>query len=139
MRPDAILLDLATARPPNVIKEIRESYPAAQIRMLKIGRRRQTANFFENLFDAGEASIFSWAAGLRSVLTPRERQVVHFIERGMTNNEIGNALSIAECTVKSHVHAILQKLELSHRGQIAPFLNPETGLNQSGKDLDPSI
>lgn len=54
----------------------------------------------------------------RSSLTPRERQVVRLLERGMSNKEIARQLDIKLATVKNHVHNILSKLELSNRGRV---------------------
>ncbi len=57
--------------------------------------------------------------------TPREREVVDLIARGMSNKEIAESLYIATFTVKSHVHNILEKLALSTRLQIAAFASRE--------------
>ena len=48
-------------------------------------------------------------------LTPREIEVLRLVAAGMTNNEIGTALSIAQGTVKMHVHNILSKLGVNSR------------------------
>src|SRR5262249_6125678 len=50
-------------------------------------------------------------------LTIREQQVFSLIKRGLSNKEIASALSIAEATVKNHVHHLLEKLRVSSRGQ----------------------
>jgi DNA-binding NarL/FixJ family response regulator len=43
----------------------------------------------------------------------------------MNNKEIAQQLHIATYTVKSHVHNVLEKLELSTRLQIAAFVRHE--------------
>jgi DNA-binding NarL/FixJ family response regulator len=53
------------------------------------------------------------------VLTGRERQVLDFIRQGHSNKEIAQKLNIAEPTVKNHVHHLLEKLEVTNRGQAA--------------------
>jgi two-component system nitrate/nitrite response regulator NarL len=58
-------------------------------------------------------------------LTKREREVVDLISQGMSNKEIAQQLHIATFTVKSHVHNVLEKLELSTRLQIAAFVRDE--------------
>jgi DNA-binding NarL/FixJ family response regulator len=48
-------------------------------------------------------------------LTRREQQLIPLIERGMTNKEIAQHLSLSEQTVKNHVHRILQKVGVGDR------------------------
>lgn len=52
-------------------------------------------------------------------MTVREREIVDLIADGLSNKEIGNKLSIATDTVKSHVHNILEKLSLRSRVEVA--------------------
>jgi len=59
-------------------------------------------------------------------LTNREQQVFSLLKRGLSNKEIGTTLHIAEATVKNHVHHVLEKLQVSTRGQavaagVSPF------------------
>jgi two-component system NarL family response regulator len=50
-------------------------------------------------------------------LSKREREVLQLMAAGMSNLEIGEALSISEGTVKSHINNILSKLNVSDRTQ----------------------
>lgn len=52
-------------------------------------------------------------------LTPRELEVLQCLAGGMSNQEIGETLFIEICTVKHHVHKILEKLKLSRRWDAA--------------------
>ena len=54
-------------------------------------------------------------------LTERETEVLELIARGKTNNQIAHELFIGEATVKSHVHSILSKLNVSSRTQAALY------------------
>ncbi len=49
------------------------------------------------------------------VLSPREIEVLELLSRGHSREDIGKALCISPETVKSHVKAILAKLEVSGR------------------------
>lgn len=52
-------------------------------------------------------------------LTPREREILALVGRGMSNPEIGERLVIAENTVKVHLRNILDKLQIHSRAQAA--------------------
>jgi two-component system, NarL family, response regulator LiaR len=54
-------------------------------------------------------------------LTQRETDVLRALARGLTNREIGRALTIGERTVKTHVSHLLGKLGLQSRTQAALY------------------
>ena len=55
-------------------------------------------------------------------LTSRELEVLELIGRGRTNQQIAEELVIELGTVKNHVHNILDKLNVSSRGEAAAYL-----------------
>jgi two-component system nitrate/nitrite response regulator NarL len=52
-------------------------------------------------------------------LTAREREVGQLLDDGLSNKEIAGRLGIGVSTVKNHVHHLLEKLNVSGRGQAA--------------------
>lgn len=56
-------------------------------------------------------------------LTPRQRQIASLIADGLSNKQIARSLSIERATVKNHVHAILIKLGITRRDQVAARLH----------------
>lgn len=54
-------------------------------------------------------------------LTPREGEVLRLLAEGLSDREIGSALSISERTAGNHVTHILQKLNLDSRTAAAVF------------------
>jgi DNA-binding NarL/FixJ family response regulator len=52
-------------------------------------------------------------------LTPREREILRYIARGYAYKEVASALSISTRTVESHVGAVLRKLQLASRYELA--------------------
>jgi len=61
------------------------------------------------------------AAARRKVerLTPRERDVLALVGRGLANQEIARELHLSEGTVKAHVSSILRGLDVQNRVQAA--------------------
>lgn len=60
-------------------------------------------------------SVPELVSSVRRVLTPREREVLEHAALGMSNRQIGEALHIAEQTVKNHLGSAMRKLSLHDR------------------------
>jgi len=58
-------------------------------------------------------------AALLSTLTPRQREVLQLVCGGLRNNDISTRLGLTEKTVKAHMSAILEALDVRNRTQAA--------------------
>ena len=66
---------------------------------------------------AAGASNGSWAEDVEA-LTPRQREVLLLIARGLSNSEIEAELGITRATCRSHITALLARLDARDRAQL---------------------
>jgi len=52
------------------------------------------------------------------VLTPRELEVVRWVEQGLSLKMVAGKLFISLSTVRNHVRAIYRKLEINSKGEL---------------------
>ena len=94
--------------------EIIDAIDAVQRGEIWVSRRTLSAAFRQLLSttrrsDAGE---------FHGRLSLREREIVDWMRHGMSNKQIARELGISDMTVKTHVHNIFHKLEISGRIQL---------------------
>jgi DNA-binding NarL/FixJ family response regulator len=91
----------------------------------EIARAVRAAHAGEALLDPAIAArlvaAIAQPAGERPTqrLTPREREVLALIGRGLPNKRIARELGVSEKTVKTHVGHVLAKLGVTDRTQAA--------------------
>ena len=76
------------------------------------GRRWLDPDVEERAAELAESGPFT-------ALSPRERQLVALVGRGMRNREIAAELGITEGTVKVYLHALFDKLGVANRTELA--------------------
>jgi len=88
----------------------RGEYPINESLMNRPGIARHVLNQFQNVLSVGKQ--------IESVVAPltyRETQILKYIAEGNTNKQIANILGSSEQTIKTHVSAILRKLNANDR------------------------
>jgi DNA-binding NarL/FixJ family response regulator len=58
---------------------------------------------------------------LEQRLTPREREILHLVALGESNDAIARKLNVAKATVRSHVHHTLMKIGVGDRTQAVAY------------------
>jgi RNA polymerase sigma factor (sigma-70 family) len=87
---------------------------------------RATLSLIERFVDLHHRDVESahemsrWASMVAG-LTEREREVLVMVARGLSNEQIGQALSISSSTVKTHVNRAMVKLDAHDRAQLVVF------------------
>jgi len=66
----------------------------------------------------------------RLVLTGRELEVLGLLSQSLTNQQIAESLSIELCTVKHHVHNILDKLNVRYRWEAVQYAQARGWLHE---------
>lgn len=64
-----------------------------------------------------------------ATLTPTQLKVLHGVHSGLLNKQIAYDLGIAEATVKAHMTALMRKLNVRNRTQVALAAHALTASN----------
>ena len=102
-----------------LLKDVRPVDLAEAIRVVAGGDALLAPTATRRLLDRFLVTDVTPAASAGSLerLTRREREVLALLARGASNAEIADRLTVTEATVKTHVSAILRKLEVRDRVQ----------------------
>lgn len=101
------------AKPDQVLASIRTSHAGDAIPDL--------ATTLELVAQMGGLTSSTRRQAAMDALSPREREIFLLVARGLSNSEIATAAYVSEATVKTHVAAILRKLDLRSRVQAVVF------------------
>ena len=100
----------------NVLRAGADGYLGKSLEAGEIGTALQTLGSGEPVVRLrGGSSAGSRQRALLDALTPREQAVLRLIADGLSNKEIGRALSISPFTVRVHVSSLLRALEVNTR------------------------
>ena len=91
--------------------ELVDAMDAVQRGEIWVSRRTLSAAFRQLLSTTRRPD----ADELHGRLSLREREIVDWMRHGMSNKQIARELGISDMTVKTHVHNIFHKLEISGR------------------------
>jgi DNA-binding NarL/FixJ family response regulator len=117
-----------------LLKDVTPDHLAAAVRLVGTGDALLAPSITRRLVERFATPAPAAPADLSS-LTPREREVLALLGRGLSNTELAAHLTLSEATVKSHVARIFAKLSLRDRAQ-AVVLAYETGLVRPGDRAD---
>lgn len=105
-----------------VLKGAEPEFLLAAIRTVHAGNAviapAATRELFEHF---GGADVPTDVPAEFQTLTPREREIVLLVARGLSNSEIAASEFVSEATVKTHVSRALAKLGLRDRVQLVVF------------------
>jgi DNA-binding NarL/FixJ family response regulator len=102
-----------------LLKDVRPADLVEAIRVVAGGDALLAPTATRRLLDRFLVTDVTPAAPSRGLerLTDREREVLALLARGASNAEIAGRLTVTEATVKTHVSAVLRKLEVRDRVQ----------------------
>lgn len=66
--------------------------------------------------------LSSFSSNIKS-LTPREREVVFLLNKGLSNKEIARNLEVSVSTIKNHLNRVFSKFEVTRRAEMIAALN----------------
>ena len=118
-----------------LLKDVRPEHLAPAVRVVAAGEALLAPSVTRRLIEEFARRPVPRGRSLEALqqLTPRERDVLMLVARGMSNSEIAGRLFVGESTVKTHVAHILSKLDLRDRVHAVVFAY-ESGLVQPGAD-----
>ncbi|MFG2073592.1 response regulator transcription factor [Nonomuraea maritima] len=97
------------------------------IRVVHVGDAVVAPTTLRRMLDRFAAQLPAGTPVAADELTPREREVLLMVARGLSNTEIATRLGVAEATVKTHLGRVLAKLGLRDRAQVVVYAY-ESGL-----------
>jgi DNA-binding NarL/FixJ family response regulator len=80
-----------------------------------------TSTVLDYIHTTGSAAAYEYQWKERYNLSSRELEVIAWMKKGLSNQDIGERLSISSGTVKNHISHIMDKMELRERHHITIY------------------
>jgi DNA-binding NarL/FixJ family response regulator len=117
--PDLLLEATRAGAAGYLLKHMRPSELVTTLRRIATGEHVVTPNLASRMLRELQAGPHRGQEARLVLLSMREEEVLKLLATGETNRQIAHRLFVSEETVKSHVAAILRKLEVSDRTRAA--------------------
>jgi DNA-binding NarL/FixJ family response regulator len=101
-----------------LLKDVRPAQLVEAIRVLASGDALLAPSVTRRLLDQFASGLETRTPVELEQLTDREREILLLVAEGLSNAEIADRLVVGESTVKTHVSAVLRKLQLRDRVQL---------------------
>jgi DNA-binding NarL/FixJ family response regulator len=101
-----------------LLKDVRPAQLVEAIRVIASGDALLAPSVTRRLLDQFASGLETRTPVELEQLTEREREILLLVAEGLSNAEIAERLVVGESTVKTHVSAVLRKLQLRDRVQL---------------------
>ena len=115
-----------------LLKDMEPADLVVAVRVVAGGQALLAPRLTRRLIEAFMASAFEPDTAALEELTPREREVLALVGRGLSNAEIAEQLVLSPLTAKTHVARLFTKLRARDRAQLVVTAY-ETGLVPPGQ------
>jgi DNA-binding NarL/FixJ family response regulator len=116
-----------------LLKDAEEDELLETVRALERGESRLTPQIARKVMDqfrrlaggpSSPAPGPTRSAGINEILNDKEDRILQLICEGMSNRQIGQAMFLAEGTIKNYVSRIMEKLHANTRLELAALVRP---------------
>jgi DNA-binding NarL/FixJ family response regulator len=101
-----------------LLKDVRPAQLSEAIRVIAAGDALLAPSVTRRLLDQFASGLDTHTPAELEQLTEREREILLLVAEGLSNAEIAERLVVGDSTVKTHVSAVLRKLQLRDRVQL---------------------
>lgn len=104
-----------------LLKDVSKDELVDAVKQVATGGAFIESQMLKGMLSEMKPTVSTGSGGTAKNLTKREREILALVAEGMSNREIAEKLVLSPETVKSHVAAILEKLNVSDRTQAAIY------------------